>query len=63
MDKVEDLGLLYCSSYFFFEDFNDELRRLFHGTQSIETQVAFAVCVYRKLPQMSVKDLLKKMMK
>lgn len=57
MEKVEDLGLLWCSSCFYFENFNRELRRLFHGNQSIETQVAFALCVYRKLLQMSVRPL------
>lgn len=69
-DKVEDLGPLWCSSCFYFEDFNGQLRRLFHGTQSIETQIAFAVCVHQKLPQMSAflqygsceKDFFKKMM-
>lgn len=57
MDKVEDLGLLLCSSCFYFEDFKGELRRLFHGTQSIETKAAFAVCVNQKVPQMSGRPL------
>lgn len=51
--KVEYLGPLWCSSCFYFEDFNGQLCRLFHGTQSIETQIAFVVCVHQKLPQMS----------
>lgn len=51
-DKVEDLGPLWCSSFFYFEDFNGQLCRLFHRTQSIETQIAFVVCVHQKLPQM-----------
>lgn len=70
VDKVEDLGPLWCSSCFYFEDFNGQLRRLFHGTQSIDTQIAFAVCVHQKLPQMtaflqygsSEKEFFKKMM-
>ena len=52
-DKVEDLGPLWASSCFYFEDFNGQLRRLFHGTQHVERQIAFAVCVHQQLPSMS----------
>lgn len=52
-DKVEDLGPLWCSSCFYFEDFNGQLRRLFHGTQHIETQIAFAAGVHQSLPKMA----------
>ncbi|XP_062567995.1 uncharacterized protein LOC134230240 [Saccostrea cucullata] len=53
VDKVEDLGPLWSSSCFYFEDFNGQLRRLFHGTQHIQCQIAFAVGVHQSLPQLS----------
>ena len=52
-DRVADLGPLWSTSCFYFEDFNGQLRRLFHGTQSIEKQIAFAVCVHQSLPKMA----------
>lgn len=52
-EKVKLLGPLWCSSCFYFEDFNGQLRRLFHGTQKIESQIAFAVCIHQRLPKMS----------
>ena len=52
VDKVEDLGPLWSSSCFYFEDFNGQLRRLFHGTQHIERQIAFAVSVHQSLPEL-----------
>ena len=52
-DKVRDLGPLWSTSCFYFEDFNGQLRTLFHGTQKIETQIAFAVCVHQNLPKLS----------
>lgn len=69
-DKVMDLGPLWASSCFYFEDFNGQLRHLFHGTQHIETQIAFAVGVHQSLPKLakslkhgtSEKDLYVKMM-
>lgn len=69
-DKVEDLGPLWCSSCFYFEDFNSQLRRLFHGTQHIETQIAFAAGVHQSLPKIAQslkvgsceQDLFEKMM-
>lgn len=69
-EKVEDLGPLWCSSCFYFEDFNGQLRRLFQGTQHIETQIAFAVNVHQQLPMLSQalklgsseRDLFNKMM-
>lgn len=69
-DKVEDLGPLWCSSCFYFEDFNGQLRRLFHGTQHIETQIAFAAGVHQSLPKIAQslkvgsceQDLFEKMM-
>ena len=69
-DKVLDLGPLWASPCFYFEDFNGQLRQLFHGTQHIETQIAFAVSVHQNLPILakslqqgtSEKDLYSRMM-
>ena len=50
--KVKDLGPLWCNSCFYFEDFNGELRNLFHGTQKIDMQITLAVCIQQKIPEM-----------
>lgn len=50
--KVKDLGPLWCNSCFYFEDFNGELRNLFHGTQKIDMQITIAVCIQQKIPEM-----------
>lgn len=52
-DKVEDLGPLWSSSCFYFEDFNGQLRHLFHGTQKIECQIASAVGVHQSFPRLA----------
>ena len=52
-DRVLDLGPLWANSCFYFEDFNGQLRNLFHGTQNIDKQIAFAVCIHQSLPQLS----------
>lgn len=52
-DRVQDLGPLWANSCFYFEDFNGQLRNLFHGTQNIDRQIAFAVCVHQSLPKLS----------
>ena len=52
VEKVRDLGPLWSQSCFYFEDYNGELRKLFHGTQSIERQITLAVSINQKLPQM-----------
>ena len=44
-DSVADLGPLWSTSCFYFEDFYGQLRRLFHGTQSIQETDCVAVCV------------------
>lgn len=69
-DKVVDLGPLWASSCFYFKDFNGQLRCLFHGTQHIETQIAFAVGIHQGPPKLakslkhgtSEKDLYTKIM-
>ena len=48
--NVRDLGPLWVYSCFPFEDFNGKLVRLFHGTQSPELQISYAVSVLLKLP-------------
>ena len=55
-EKVKALGPLWCQSCFYFEDFNGELKNLFHGTQNIEMQIVSSVCVLQKIPEM-VKSL------
>ena len=52
-DRVLDLGPLWANSCFYFEDFNGQLRNLFHGTQNTDKQIAFAVCIHQSLPQLS----------
>lgn len=37
---------------FCFEDFNGELRHLFHGTQYVEMQIALSSCVQLKIPEL-----------
>lgn len=52
-DRVCDLGPLWTHSCFCYEDFNGELRRLFHGTQSVEEQLVLAVSIQQKLPELT----------
>ncbi|XP_033726096.1 uncharacterized protein LOC117315808 [Pecten maximus] len=52
-DKVRDLGPLWATSCFYFEDFNGQLRTLFHGTQKIERQIVFAASVHQNLHKIS----------
>lgn len=51
-ERVMNLGRLWTHSCFCFEDFNGELRSLFHGTQSIEEQIVFAISVQQKIPEL-----------
>lgn len=51
-ERVMDLGPLWTHSCFCFEDFNGELRSLFHGTQSVEEQIVTAVSVQQKIPEL-----------
>ena len=46
---VRDLGSLWVFSHFHFEDKNGFLLKLFHGTQSIQLQVIYAISVLRHL--------------
>lgn len=48
---VNNLGLLWASSCFWFEDYNGELKKLFHGTQKVELHIAFSICMQQKNPR------------
>ncbi|CAC5392142.1 unnamed protein product [Mytilus coruscus] len=45
-------GPLWCQSCFWFEDYNGELRQFFHSSQHPDSQVARAVHIVQKLPEM-----------
>ena len=47
----ENLGPLWASSCFCYEDYNGDLRKLFHGTQNVEFQISFSTCFQQKIPQ------------
>lgn len=49
-DTVKDLGPLFVFSCFPYESLNGDLKVLFHGTQSIDKQIASAVSKLLKLP-------------
>ena len=51
-EKVIDLGPLWTHFCFCFEDFNGELRGLFHGTQRIEEQIVLAISVQQKISEL-----------
>ena len=51
-DCVKNIGPLWSSSRFWYEDYNGDLRNLFHGTNKVELQVAFSVCVQQKIPEL-----------
>lgn len=51
-DRVFDLGPLWTHSCFCYEDFNGELRSCFHGTQGVEHQIALAVSIQMKIPEL-----------
>lgn len=49
---MKNIGPLWACSCFWFEDFNGDLRTLFHGTNKVELQIAFSVCVQQKIPEL-----------
>jgi len=51
-ERVCDMGPLWTQSCFAFEDFNGELRNMFHGTQSVEEQLVRAVSIQQKIPSL-----------
>ena len=50
VESVRQLGPLWSSSCFAFEDYNRELGDYFHGTQYVEKQILSAVAFCQKLP-------------
>ena len=51
-DCVQNIGPLWSCSCFWYEDYNGYLRTLFHGTNKVELQIAFSVCVQQKIPEL-----------
>lgn len=51
-DCIQNIGPLWACSCFWFEDYNGDLRKLFHGTQKVELQIAFSVCIQQKIPEL-----------
>lgn len=51
-DCVRNIGPLWSCSCFWFEDYNGSLRSLFHGTQKVEQQIVFSVCIQQKIPEL-----------
>lgn len=45
----KNLGPLWASSCFCYEDYNGDLRKLFHGTQNVEFQSSFSICFQQKI--------------
>ncbi|XP_068680848.1 uncharacterized protein [Montipora foliosa] len=52
-EVVRDLGPLWSNSCFPFEDYNGDLRDLFHGTKNVDGQIVTAVSVIQKLPEIA----------
>lgn len=51
-DCVKNIGPLWACSCFWYEDYNGHLRKFFHGTQKVELQIAFSVCIQQKIPEL-----------
>lgn len=51
-DCVRNLGPLWGTSCFWFEGYNGELTKLFHGTQNVDIQITHAVCIHQKIPEL-----------
>ncbi|XP_068690567.1 uncharacterized protein [Montipora foliosa] len=52
-EVVDDLGPLWSNSCFLFEDYNGDLRDLFHGTKNVDGQIVTAASVTQKLPEIA----------
>ena len=48
---VYDLGNLWANCCFFYEDYNGDLRSLFHGAQHIDIQILTAISIHQKIPE------------
>lgn len=42
---------LWGTSCFWFEGYNGDLTKLFHGTQNVDIQITHAVCIHLKIPE------------
>lgn len=51
-DCVRNLGPLWGTSCFWFEGYNGDLSKLFHGTQNVDIQITHAVCIHQKIPEL-----------
>ena len=49
---LQNIGPLWACSCFWFEDYNGDLRKVFHCTQKVELQIAFSVCIQQKIPEL-----------
>lgn len=49
---VRNLGPLWTHSCFPFENYNGEILKLFHGTQNVPFQIASAISIMQRLPQL-----------
>lgn len=49
---VRNLGPLWTHSCFPFENYNGEMLKLFHGTQNVPFQIASAMLIMQRLPQL-----------
>ena len=52
VSSVFYLGNLWANSAFWYEDYNEDLRSLFHGTQGIDIQIVTAICIQQKIPEL-----------
>ena len=50
--SVYNLGNLWAVSAFYYEDYNGDLKNLFHGTQGVDIQIVTAVCIHQKMPEL-----------
>ena len=51
-DCVRNLGPLWGTSCFWFEGYNGDLTKLFHGKQNVDIQITHAVCIHQKIPEL-----------
>ena len=49
---VKFLGPLWSCLCFWYEDYNGDIRKLYHGTQKVDLQIALSVCIQQKIPDL-----------
>ncbi|KAK3744830.1 hypothetical protein QZH41_008812 [Actinostola sp. cb2023] len=54
-DNVQQLGPLWAHSCFPFEDYNGDLKDLFHGSQNIPGQIIQSVSILQKIPEVAAR--------